>query len=65
MYLYDIDYIVTEQKQQQMANFKRRKDHGRKEKAFPSLLLEQEAPPFHFALSCANSVYALAVELPA
>lgn len=51
--------------QQQMANFKRRKDHGRKENAFLSLLFEQGALPFHFALSCANSVYALAVELPA
>ena len=49
--------------QQQMANFKRWKAHGRKENAFPSLLFDQGAPPFHFALSCANSVYA--VELPA
>ena len=45
--------------------FKRWKDHGRKENAFLSLLLEQGALPFHFALSSANSVYALAVELPA
>lgn len=54
---------VPKRAQQQMANFKRRKDHGRKENAFPSLLFDQGAPPFHFALSCANSVYA--VELPA
>lgn len=54
---------VPKTAQQQMANFKRWKAHGRKENAFPSLLFDQGAPPFHFALSCANSVYA--VELPA